>query len=62
MIVSAREGSSRVGVPHGVLFRGAAEGKIRQKFIEEYAYRATPQELADNDFNLNPAIHDPRPN
>jgi len=128
MIESAREGSGRVGVvvPHGVLFRGAAEGKIRQKFIEEnlleaviglpanlffgtgipaailifnkgkthgdvlfidasrdykdaknqnvltdehldkivaayrafenvdkYAYRATPQELADNDFNLN---------
>ncbi len=128
MIESAREGSGRIGVvvPHGVLFRGAAEGKIRQKFIEEnlleaviglpanlffgtgipaailifnkgkthgdvlfidasrdykdaknqnvltdehlhkivatyrafetvekYAYRATPQELADNDFNLN---------
>ncbi len=128
MIESAREGSGRVGVvvPHGVLFRGAAEGKIRQKFIEEnlleaviglpanlffgtgipaailifnkgkthgdvlfidasrdykdaknqnvltdehvdkivatyrafetvekYAYRATAQELADNDFNLN---------
>jgi type I restriction enzyme M protein len=128
MIESAREGSGRVGVvvPHGVLFRSAAEGKIRQKFIEEnlleaviglpanlffgtgipaaillfnkgkthgdvlfidasreykdaknqnvltdehvdkivatyrafetvdkYAYRATPQELADNDFNLN---------
>jgi len=115
-----------VVVPHGVLFRGGAEGRIRQKFIEEnlleaviglpanlffgtgipaaillfnkgkthgdvlfidasreykdaknqniltdehldkivrtyrkfetvekYAYRATPQELADNDFNLN---------
>ncbi len=128
MVESAREGSGRVGVvvPHGVLFRGAAEGKIRQKFIEEnlleaviglpanlffgtgipaailifnkgkthgdvlfidasrdykdaknqnvltdehvdkivatyrafeteekYAYRASPQELADNDFNLN---------
>ena len=128
MVESAREGSGRVGVvvPHGVLFRGAAEGKIRQKFIEEnlleaviglpanlffgtgipaailifnkgkthgdvlfidasrdykdaknqnvltdehvekivatyrafetvgkYAYRATPQELADNEFNLN---------
>ena len=55
MIESAREGSGRVGVvvPHGVLFRGAAEGKIRQKFIEEYAYRATPQELSNNDFNLN---------
>jgi type I restriction enzyme M protein len=115
-----------VVVPHGVLFRGAAEGRIRQKLIEDnlleaviglpanlffgtgipaailifnkgkthgdvlfidasrefkdaknqnvlteahldkivstyhafktvekYAYRATPQELADNDFNLN---------
>ena len=128
MIETAREGTGRVGVvvPHGVLFRSAAEGKIRRKFIEEnlleaviglpanlffgtgipaaillfnkgrshgdvlfidasrdfkdaknqneltdahlqrivdtyrafqtvdkYAYRATPQELADNDFNLN---------
>ena len=128
MIETAREGTGRVGVvvPHGVLFRGGAEGRIRQKFIEEnlleaviglpanlffgtgipaaillfnkgkthgdvlfidasreykdaknqniltnehldkivrayrkfetvekYAYRATPQELADNDFNLN---------
>lgn len=128
MIETAREGTGRIGVvvPHGVLFRGGAEGKIRQKFIEEnlleaviglpanlffgtgipaaillfnkakthgdvlfidasreykdaknqnilteehldkivktyrafetvekYAYRATPQELADNDFNLN---------
>jgi type I restriction enzyme M protein len=128
MIETAREGTGKVGVvvPHGVLFRGAAEGKIRQKLIEEnlleaviglpanlffgtgipaailifnkgrttgdvlfidasreykdaknqslltdehvqkivstyaafqtvekYAYRATPQEIADNDFNLN---------
>lgn len=128
MIETAREGTGRVGVvvPHGVLFRGGAEGKIRQKLIEEnlleaviglpanlffgtgipaaillfnkgkahgdvlfidasrefqnaknqnvlteahlgkivkayrafqtvekYAYRATPQELADNEFNLN---------
>ena len=128
MVEAAREGTGRVGVvvPHGVLFRGAAEGRIRQKMIEEnlleaviglpanlffgtgipaailifnkgkthgdvlfidasrefkdaknqnvltgehlekitscfrafetvekYAYRATPQELADNDFNLN---------
>jgi type I restriction enzyme M protein len=128
MIEIAREGTGRVGVvvPHGVLFRGGAEGKIRKKFIEEnlleaviglpanlffgtgipaaillfnkakthgdvlfidasrefqdaknqnllteehldkivrtyrafetvekYAYRATAQELADNDFNLN---------
>ena len=128
MVETAREGTGRVGVvvPHGVLFRGAAEGRIRQKMIEEnlleaviglpanlffgtgipaaillfnkgkthgdvlfidassdfkdaknqnvlteahlekivatyhafetvekYAYRATPQELADNDFNLN---------
>ena len=37
MIETAREGTGRVGVvvPHGVLFRGGAEGKIRQKFIEE---------------------------
>jgi type I restriction enzyme M protein len=128
MVETAREGTGRIGVvvPHGVLFRGAAEGRIRQKMIEEnlleaviglpanlffgtgipaaillfnkgkthgdvlfidasrefkeaknqnvitnehlekivathrafatvekYAYRATPQELADNDFNLN---------
>jgi type I restriction enzyme M protein len=128
MIETAREGTGRVGVvvPHGVLFRGAAEGRIRRRMIEEnlleaviglpsnlffgtgipaaillfnkgkthgdvlfidasrefkdaknqnlltdehlekivathkafetvekYAYRATPQELADNDFNLN---------
>lgn len=125
---TAREATGRVGVvvPHGVLFRGAAEGKIRKKLIEEnlleaviglpanlffgtgipaailifnkgkthgdvlfidasreykeaknqnlltnehldkivqpyrafatvdkYAYRATAQEIADNDFNLN---------
>ena len=37
MIETAYEGSGKVGVvvPHGVLFRGAAEGKIRQKTIEE---------------------------
>ena len=128
MIETARDASGRVGVvvPHGVLFRGAAEGRIRQALIEQnqleaviglpsnlffgtgipaailifnkgkthsdvlfidasrdfkdaknqnlltdehldkivatyqafqtvekYAYRATPRELADNDFNLN---------
>lgn len=128
MIETAREGTGRVGVvvPHGVLFRGAAEGRIRQnliqenlleaviglpanlffgtgipaaillfnkgkthgdvlfidasreyhegknqnrlteehiarivatyrafKTVEKYAYRATPQEIADNNFNLN---------
>lgn len=128
MIETAREGTGRVGVvvPHGVLFRGAAEGRIRQKLIqdnlleaviglpanlffgtgipaaillfnkgkvnsdvlfidasrefadaknqnlltaahldkivatfrafqsvEKYAYRATAQEIADNDYNLN---------
>jgi len=37
MIEIAREGTGRVGVvvPHGVLFRGGAEGRIRQKLIEE---------------------------
>lgn len=37
MIESAFEGSGRVGVivPHGVLFRGSSEGKIRQALIEE---------------------------
>lgn len=37
MIETAVEGNGRVGVvvPHGVLFRGSSEGKIRQKFIEE---------------------------
>jgi type I restriction enzyme M protein len=31
----AREGRVAVVVPHGVLFRAGAEGKIRQQFIEE---------------------------
>ena len=37
MIESAKENSGKVGVivPHGVLFRGSSEGKIRQKVIEE---------------------------
>lgn len=37
MIECAKEGSGKVGVivPHGVLFRGSSEGKIRQKLIEE---------------------------
>jgi type I restriction enzyme M protein len=37
MIETTIEGEGRVGVivPHGVLFRGGAEGKIRQKLLEE---------------------------
>lgn len=37
MIEVARENTGKVGVviPHGVLFRGASEGKIRQHTIEE---------------------------
>jgi type I restriction enzyme M protein len=37
MIESAHEGEGRVAVvvPHGVLFRGAAEKRIRQKLIED---------------------------
>ena len=37
MIEVAQKGSGKVGVviPHGVLFRGAAEGKIRQQVINE---------------------------
>ncbi|HED14433.1 MAG TPA: type I restriction-modification system subunit M [Gammaproteobacteria bacterium] len=37
MIETMKPGSGRMGVvvPHGVLFRGAAEGRIRQKLIEE---------------------------
>lgn len=37
MIETAYEGKGKVGVvvPHGVLFRGAAEGKIRQQLIED---------------------------
>lgn len=37
MIEIAYEGHGRVGVvvPHGVLFRGSSEGKIRQKTIEQ---------------------------
>lgn len=37
MIETANEADGKVGVvvPHGVLFRGGQEGKIRQKLIEE---------------------------
>lgn len=37
MVETAVESGGRVGVivPHGVLFRGAAEGRIRQQFIDE---------------------------
>jgi len=37
MIETTYEGHGKVGVvvPHGVLFRGASEGKIRQKTVEE---------------------------
>lgn len=37
MVEVAKAGSGRVAVivPHGILFRGAAEGKIRQALIEE---------------------------
>ena len=37
MIETAYEGKGKVGVvvPHGVLFRGASEGKIRRRTIEE---------------------------
>ncbi len=37
MIETAVEGTGKVGVvvPHGVLFRGGAEGKIRRRLIEE---------------------------
>ena len=37
MIETTVEGSGKVGVivPHGVLFRGGAEGKIRQALLEE---------------------------
>ena len=37
MVETATESTGRVGVvvPHGVLFRGGAEGKIRKAFIEE---------------------------
>lgn len=33
--MKARSGRMAVVVPHGVLFRGAAEGRIRQKLIDE---------------------------
>jgi type I restriction enzyme M protein len=37
MVETALEGDGRVGVivPHGVLFRGGAEGRIRRKLIED---------------------------
>jgi hypothetical protein len=42
MIEIALEGEGKVGVivPHGVLFRGGAEGKIRQRLIGEPAGRS----------------------
>ncbi len=39
-IALADEGRVGVIVPHGVLFRGGAEGKIRQKLIEENLLKA----------------------
>jgi type I restriction-modification system DNA methylase subunit len=66
MIETTYEGTGKVGVvvPHGVLFRGASEGKIRKKVIEEnlleagivedkFSYVATYGEIEENDFNLN---------
>jgi type I restriction enzyme M protein len=37
MVETTQKANGRVGVvaPHGILFRGGAEGKIRQKLIEE---------------------------
>ncbi len=37
MVETALEGEGKVGVvcPHGVLFRGGSEGKIRRKFLED---------------------------
>jgi len=42
MLEVAYEGKGKVGVvvPHGVLFRGASEGKIRQKTVEENVLEA----------------------
>jgi len=42
MIETTYEGSGKVGVvvPHGVLFRGSSEGKIRQKTIEDNELQA----------------------
>ena len=42
MIETAVEGTGKVGVvvPHGVLFRGGAEGKIRRRLIEENVLEA----------------------
>jgi type I restriction enzyme M protein len=42
MVETALADEGRVGVivPHGVLFRGGAEGKIRQKMIEENLLKA----------------------
>src|SRR6266404_2120101 len=42
MVESAKENGGRVGViaPHGVLFRGGAEGRIRKALVEENALEA----------------------
>ena len=50
MIASAHHGSGKVGVivPHGVLFRGSSEGKIRKQLIENNYLEAViglPQNL-----------------
>lgn len=50
MIETAKRGTGRVAVivPHGVLFRGGAEGRIRQKLIEDNTLDAViglPQNL-----------------
>lgn len=35
-----KEGTMAIVLPHGVLFRGAAEGKIRKSLLEEGAIKA----------------------
>lgn len=42
MVETALEGEGRIGVivPHGVLFRGGGEGKIRQKLVEDNTLEA----------------------
>ena len=39
-VLKPRTGRMGVVVPHGVLFRGAAEGRIRQKLLEENLFSA----------------------
>ena len=51
-MLAVTNAQGRVGVvmPHGILFRGGAEGKIRQGIVEADLFRSGPSALAPNLF------------